>query len=82
MSLEDDSGSISVIVWPDVLQRFDKAVLYSQLMLVYGVWQRDNTIDPQAPGQVQHLLAQWVGDGTHLLADLMGATAIASRDFH
>jgi error-prone DNA polymerase len=82
VSLEDDTGTISVIVWPDVLERFYKAVLYSQLMIVYGVWQRDPTIDPKAPGQVRHLLAQWVGDGGHLLQELMGKTSISSRDFH
>ncbi|MEY3931847.1 MAG: hypothetical protein RLZZ259_729, partial [Pseudomonadota bacterium] len=55
LSLEDDTGIINVIVWPDVLARFYKAVLYSQLMVVYGTWQRDQGIDPASKGQVQHL---------------------------
>jgi hypothetical protein len=73
---------INVIVWPDVLQRFYDAVLYSQLMLVYGTWQRDTTIDPAAPGQVRHLLAQRVEDQSYLLQTLLGRLDIQSRDFH
>jgi error-prone DNA polymerase len=82
VSLEDDTGMVNVIVWPDVLEKFSKAVLYSRLMMVYGVWQRDRTIDPQAPGQVQHLLAQRVEDRSDLLDDLIGSIATESRDFH
>jgi hypothetical protein len=73
---------VNVIVWPDVLARFYKPVLYSQLMVVYGVWQRDQHIDPTAPGQVRHLLAQRVEDQTALLNELIGGLAAGSRDFH
>lgn len=82
ISLEDDTGMVNVIVWPDVLQRFYDAVLYSQLMLVYGTWQRDKTIDPAAPGQVRNLLAQRVEDQSHLLQTLIGDLDLHSRDFH
>jgi error-prone DNA polymerase len=82
VSLEDETGMVNVIVWPDVLTRFYKPVLYSQLMVVYGVWQRDQHIDPTAPGQVRHLLAQRVEDQTALLNELMGGLAAGSRDFH
>jgi error-prone DNA polymerase len=82
VSLEDETGMVNVIVWPDVLARFYKPVLYSQLMVVYGVWQRDQHIDPTAPGQVRHLLAQRVEDQTALLNELIGGLAAGSRDFH
>lgn len=82
ISLEDDTGMINVIVWPDVLQRFYEAVLYSQLMMVWGVWQRDTTIDPNAPGQVRNLLAQRVEDHTSLLHRAVGGLTAHSRDFH
>ena len=82
VSLEDDTGMINVIIWPKVLERFYKAVLYSQLMLVYGTWQRDRNIDPDAPGQVRNLLAQRVEDRSDLLAELVGALETSSRDFH
>lgn len=82
VSLEDDTGMVNVIIWPDILEKFNKAVLYSRLMMVYGVWQRDQTIDPKAPGQVQHLLAQRVEDRSDLLDDLIGSIETTSRDFH
>jgi error-prone DNA polymerase len=82
VSLEDDTGMVNVIVWPDVFEKFNKAVLYSRLMVVYGVWQRDRTIDPREPGQVQHLLAQRIEDRSDLLKDLIGSIATESRDFH
>jgi error-prone DNA polymerase len=82
VSLEDDTGMVNIIIWPDILERFNKAVLYSRLMLVYGVWQRDRTIDPRESGQVQHLLAQRVEDRSDLLDDLIGSIATESRDFH
>lgn len=82
VSLEDETGMINVIIWPDVLERFYNAVLYSQLVLVYGVWQRDQHIDPAAPGQVRNLLAQRVEDRGDLLQTLIGDLQIHSRDFH
>jgi len=82
VSLEDDTGIINVIVWPNVLERFYKAVLYAQLMVVYGTWQRDQGIDPSSKGQVQHLLAQRVEDQTRLLSQLVGNLETHSRDFH
>ncbi len=82
LSLEDDTGIVNVIVWPDVLARFYKAVLYSQLMVVYGTWQRDQGIDPASKGQVQHLLAQRIEDQTDLLSRLLGNLETYSRDFH
>ncbi len=82
VSLEDETGMINVIVWPDVLRRFYEAVLYAQLMVVYGTWQRDSTIDPSAPGQVRNLLAQRVEDRSDLLQQLVGPLETSSRDFH
>jgi error-prone DNA polymerase len=82
ISLEDETGMINVIIWPDVLERFYKAVLNAQLMVVYGVWQRDQRIDPNAPGQVCNLLAQRVEDQSNLLHQLGGELCTHSRDFH
>ena len=82
ISLEDEAGIINVVVWPDVLKRFYKPVLYAQLMVVYGVWQRDRTIDASSPGQVCNLLAQRVEDRTDLLHHLLGDLETSSRDFH
>ncbi|MEI7446174.1 MAG: error-prone DNA polymerase, partial [Burkholderiales bacterium] len=73
VTLEDDTGTVNVIVWPAVLERWRKEVLGSRLMTVYGTWQADTATG----GQVMHLVAQRVVDHT----DLLGGLALRSRDF-
>lgn len=82
LSLEDETGMVNVMIASAVFERFSRAVLYSQLVLVFGVWQRDVRIDPSAPGQVRNLIAHRVEDHTPLLAALFGALETSSRDFH
>jgi len=73
VTLEDESGSINVIVWPQVFERHRAEVLAARLMTVRGLWQRD--VD--TGGQVMHLIARQVIDDTPLLGRLVPA----SRDF-
>ncbi|MFZ4760514.1 MAG: OB-fold nucleic acid binding domain-containing protein, partial [Burkholderiaceae bacterium] len=73
ITLEDDTGAVNVIVWPDVLERWRSAILGARLMTVFGVWQADTATG----GQVMHLIAQRVVDHTALL----GGLALHSRDF-
>jgi error-prone DNA polymerase len=73
VTLEDDTGTVNVIVWPDVLERWRKEILGARLMTVYGVWQADSATG----GQVMHLVARRVVDHTALL----GALTTRSRDF-
>jgi error-prone DNA polymerase len=73
LTLEDDTGTVNVIVWPDHLERYRKEVVGGNLLTVYGTWQRDK----ETGGQVMNLLAQRIVDHTHLL----GALATKSRDF-
>jgi error-prone DNA polymerase len=73
VTLEDDTGTVNVIVWPDVLERWRKEILGARLMTVYGVWQADTATG----GQVMHLVARRVVDHTALL----GALTTHSRDF-
>jgi error-prone DNA polymerase len=73
VTLEDETGAINIIVWPDMLAQFRKEVLRSRLMTVFGTWQRDE----QTSGQVMHLIAKRVIDHSHLLGQL----ATESRDF-
>ncbi len=85
VTLEDETGAINVIVWPDVLARYRKEVLRARLMTVYGVWQRDE----QTGGQVMHLLAQRIVDHSQLLGELLNDSqngepaqlVVSSRDF-
>ena len=81
MTLEDETGRINVVVWPDVLDRYRHPTLHGQLITVYGRWQRDENIPRDAPGQVLNLLAMRIEDHTPLLAEALGLLATESRDF-
>jgi len=82
ITLEDETGSINLIVWPDVFLKYRQAALHAQLLTAYGRWQRDTHIAPEDPGQVMHLLVLRLEDHTPLLAQTLGQLATASRDFH
>lgn len=73
VTLEDETGAVNVIVWPDLVEQYRKEVMQSRLMTVYGRWQTD----PLTGGQVMSLLAQRVVDHSALL----GKLASKSRDF-
>lgn len=70
MSIEDETGYINVIVWPDLLERQRHEVLHASLLGVYGIW--------QCQSGVRHLIAKRLVDLSHLL----GKLEISSRDFH
>jgi error-prone DNA polymerase len=70
VTLEDEHGSINLIVWLDVAERQRQALIGSRLMGVAGKLQRQ--------GEVMHVIA-------HRLVDLsrwLGRLRSASRDFH
>lgn len=69
MTIEDETGSVNVIVWPSVLERFRKEVLGARLIGVLGQW--------QCEGEVRHLVAQRLVD----LTPLLGHLQTSSRDF-
>jgi error-prone DNA polymerase len=73
VTLEDETGAINVIAWPQVVETQRQPLLASRLMTVYGQWQREGD-DRFA---VMHLVATRVIDHTHLLAGLESR----SRDF-
>ncbi len=70
MSIEDETGYINVIVWPDQLEKQRHEVLHASLLGVYGIW--------QCQSGVRHLIAKRLVDLSHLL----GKLEISSRDFH
>jgi error-prone DNA polymerase len=70
VTLEDETGTVNVVVWKRVREQFRHALLRSRLLAVYGVWQRE--------GEVRHLIANHLRDMTPLL----GRLATSSRDFH
>lgn len=70
VSLEDETGSTQVVIFPDLLEKQKKEVLNSTLLTVYGVW--------QVVGENMNLIAKRVVDHTELLGSL---ASIKSRDF-
>jgi error-prone DNA polymerase len=74
VTLEDETGHVNVIVWPDVVERQRKPLLGATLLTVYGQWQRE--------GEVMHLIAARLVDHTAWLAELDGeGVPKRSRDF-
>lgn len=69
MTLEDETGTVNVIVWPDLVESQRREVLSAPLLGVYGVWQRE--------GSVRNLVARRLVDMSHLL----GRLRTSSRDF-
>ncbi|WP_395667360.1 error-prone DNA polymerase [Rhodoferax sp.] len=74
VTLEDETGSVNVIVWKAVKDQFRDALYRARLMAVYGVWQRDD----HSGGEVRHLVAKRLVDRS----DWLGALPTSSRDFH
>ena len=70
ITLEDETGAVQVIVWPDVYAAHRSTILASRLLAVRGQWQRGD-------GGVQHLLARDFED----LSPLLGRLVLGSRDF-
>jgi len=69
-SIEDETGAVNVIIWPDLVERQRKEVLGATLLGVIGTWQRQ--------GDVRHLVADELVD----LSPLLGRLMVGSRDFH
>ncbi|WP_019143056.1 error-prone DNA polymerase [Noviherbaspirillum massiliense] len=69
ITMEDETGPINVIVWPDLVEKQRKEVLSASLLGVYGIW--------QCEAQVRHLVAKRLVDLSHLLGKLESG----SRDF-
>ena len=70
LTLEDETGLVQVIVWPDLAQQQRKILLQARLIVVDGEIQRE--------GEVLHLIAKRLEDHSHLL----GRLVTQSRDFH
>ena len=70
VTLEDETGSVNIIVWRHVRERQRTALLRSRLLAVAGQW--------QAKDGSTHLIARRLVDVTPWL----GSLATNSRDFH
>jgi error-prone DNA polymerase len=74
VTLEDETGTVNVIVWKALKERQRSELLHARLMAVHGTWQRD----ADSGGQVCHVVAGFLRDLTPLLAGL----TTHSREFH
>ena len=74
VTLEDETGSVNVIVWKSLREKQRSELLHSRLMAVYGVWQRDMA----SGGAVCNLIAKRLVN----LTALLGGLATHSREFH
>jgi error-prone DNA polymerase len=70
LTLEDETGNINVVVWRDRQERFRRALLGGQLLLVKGV--------VESRDAVTHVIAGEILDRSAAL----GALRTRSRDFH
>ena len=62
VTIEDETGSVNIIVWPAVADAQRKPLLGARLLTVFGQWQRE--------GDVMHLLAVKLIDHSALLHSL------------
>ena len=69
MTLEDETGTVNIIVWPSIAEAQRKALRGSMLLAVQGIWQSEKG--------VQSLVAGQLYDHTPLLNGLR----VRSRDF-
>ena len=69
VTIEDETGSVNVILWPSLVEQQRKEMLNATLLGVYGIWQEEKS--------VRHLVAKRLVDMSHLL----GRLAPTSRDF-
>ncbi|HUL93539.1 MAG TPA: error-prone DNA polymerase [Burkholderiales bacterium] len=70
VTLEDETGTVNVIVWPRLVEAQRRELLGSQLMGVEGTLERE--------GEVMHLVAKRLSDHS----ELIGSLKVESRDFH
>jgi error-prone DNA polymerase len=79
MTLEDETGSVNVIVWKSLRQAQRAEVLHARLLAVHGIWQRSEEEGAQLGfGVVRNLIAHRLED----LTPLLGRLGTESRDFH
>ncbi|WP_343583425.1 error-prone DNA polymerase [Herbaspirillum sp.] len=69
ITIEDETGSTNVIVWPALVEKQRNEVLNASLLGVYGIWQTHSG--------VKHLVAKRLVDLSHLLGEIN----VSSRDF-
>ena len=74
VTIEDETGTVNVVVWNTTGEKYRRAMLGSTLLTVYGHVERVTSgVTP-----IVHLIASRLEDHSPLLGEL----TVASRDFH
>ncbi len=73
LTLEDETATINVIIWPDMFERFRRVVLSGQMLGIVGRLQKE--------GEVVHLVTREIVDLSHLLADVGNRSSQILPDF-
>jgi error-prone DNA polymerase len=74
VTIEDETGTVNVVVWKTTGEKYRRAMLGSTLLTVYGHVERVTSgVTP-----IVHLIASRLEDHSPLLGEL----TVASRDFH
>lgn len=77
VTIEDESGTVNVIFWPNLIEQQRKELMGVKLLGVYVVWQCERN--------VRHLVAMRLVDLSHMLVDLshmLGELDTGSRNFN
>ncbi|MGB2815924.1 MAG: OB-fold nucleic acid binding domain-containing protein, partial [Burkholderiaceae bacterium] len=74
VTIEDETGTVNVVVWKTTGEKYRRAMLGSTLLTVYGHVERVTT----GVAPIVHLIASRLEDHSTLLGQL----TVASRDFH
>jgi error-prone DNA polymerase len=64
ITLEDETGIVNLVIWPDVFEKQRKIVMGARLMCVHGIIQKDED------DGVIHLVARQLEDHTDMLRHL------------
>lgn len=70
LTLEDETGCTNIVVWPNLVERYRRALTQARLLVVDGEVQRE--------GKVLHVVAKRLEDRSEMLGRLL----TRSRDFH
>jgi error-prone DNA polymerase len=62
ITLEDESGVINLVIWPDMMEKSRKTIMTSRMMEVKGRIEYDD--------EVTHVIASHLEDASHKLAQL------------
>jgi DNA polymerase III alpha subunit len=71
ITLEDETGTVNVIVWKDIYERFRRAVIAGRLLRVTGRL--------QVEGPITHVIAEQIEDISGMLDRLLTDTDSAQR---